>query len=160
MRPGRPAAGATEHDKSAARGRQRGGRPLSGRVRSDGAPDRSRAPGKAATGPASNSPRRTTGPGAIFASSGLIALGVLRALHEQDVQVPEGIAIVSLDGSWETEYSWPALSSVRQPIEAMAEASADRLLDQHSAERREGDAAARVPLEYRVTRPEQRGGIR
>ncbi|MBB5783765.1 hypothetical protein [Nonomuraea jabiensis] len=36
----------------------------------------------------------------------------------------------------ETEYSWPALSSVRQPIEAVAEASVDRLLDQHSAERR------------------------
>ncbi|MET7339512.1 LacI family DNA-binding transcriptional regulator [Nonomuraea sp. NPDC005650] len=75
-------------------------------------------------------------PGAIFASSDLIALGVLRALHEQEVQVPEDIAIVSFDGSWETEYSWPALSSVRQPIEAMAEASVDRLLDQHSAERR------------------------
>ncbi|WP_431918222.1 substrate-binding domain-containing protein [Nonomuraea jabiensis] len=39
-------------------------------------------------------------PGAIFASSDLIALGVLRALHEQDVQVPEGIAIVSLDGTF------------------------------------------------------------
>ncbi|NBE97248.1 substrate-binding domain-containing protein [Nonomuraea sp. K271] len=76
-------------------------------------------------------------PGAIFASSDPVALGVLRALHEQEVQIPEDIAIVSFDGSWGTEYSWPARwSSVRQPIEAMAEASVDRLLDRHSADRR------------------------
>ncbi|MET7339433.1 substrate-binding domain-containing protein [Nonomuraea sp. NPDC005650] len=66
-------------------------------------------------------------PGAIFASSDLCT--------SMRGQVPEDIAIVYFDGSRETEYSWPALSSVRQPIEAMAEASVDRLLDQHSAER-------------------------
>jgi LacI family transcriptional regulator len=75
-------------------------------------------------------------PGAIFAASDLISLGILRALHERNVQVPEQMAVFSFDGTWEAEYSWPPLSSVRQPIEKMAEAAVNRLLNQRPAERR------------------------
>lgn len=68
-------------------------------------------------------------PAAVFAASDLIALGVLRGLHERGIRIPDQTAVVSFDGSWEAEYSWPALSSVRQPIERMAEASVAALLD-------------------------------
>lgn len=75
-------------------------------------------------------------PAAVFAASDLIALGVLRGLHERGVAIPEQVAIVSFDGSWEAEYSWPALTSVRQPIEEMAEASVSALLDRSSPDER------------------------
>jgi LacI family transcriptional regulator len=67
-------------------------------------------------------------PAAVFAASDLIALGVLRALHERGIRLPQDVAVVSFDGSWEAEYSWPALTSVRQPIEEMAEAAVAAIL--------------------------------
>jgi LacI family transcriptional regulator len=67
-------------------------------------------------------------PDAVFAISDLQAIGILRALHEADVRVPEDIAIVTFDGTNESEYSWPALTVVRQPITAMARAAVDAVL--------------------------------
>lgn len=62
-------------------------------------------------------------PEAIFTSSDMQAVGLLRALHENGVRVPEDVAVVSFDGSPESEYTWPALTTVRQPIEEMARAA-------------------------------------
>jgi LacI family transcriptional regulator len=70
-------------------------------------------------------------PSAVFVASDLIGLGVLRAMHEKRVSIPEAIAIVSFDGSWASEYSWPRLTTVRQPIEAMASAALEKLLNPH-----------------------------
>lgn len=67
-------------------------------------------------------------PSAVFAASDLMALGVLRALHEAGIEVPGQVALVSFDGSWEAEYTWPALTSVRQPIAQMAESALTQLL--------------------------------
>jgi len=72
-------------------------------------------------------------PRALFAASDLIALGVLRAAHQRGVRVPEDLALVSFDGSWESEYSWPPLTTVRQPIERMAKAVIDLLLHRETA---------------------------
>lgn len=68
-------------------------------------------------------------PSAVFAISDLIAIGVLRAAHELGVGVPDDLAVVSFDGSRETEYSWPPLTTVRQPIEAMAAAAVELMLN-------------------------------
>ncbi|TCC42981.1 LacI family DNA-binding transcriptional regulator [Kribbella sindirgiensis] len=68
-------------------------------------------------------------PTAIFASSDLQAVGVLSALHEAGVRVPDDVAVVAFDGTPETEYSWPPLTVVRQPLERMAEAAVGRLID-------------------------------
>ncbi|WP_415857431.1 LacI family DNA-binding transcriptional regulator, partial [Sinomonas sp. G460-2] len=68
-------------------------------------------------------------PTAVFASSDLQAVGLLRAFHEAGVRIPEDIAVVSFDGSAEAEYSWPLLSTVAQPVDAMARAAVDALLD-------------------------------
>lgn len=68
-------------------------------------------------------------PRALFAASDLIALGVLRAAHERGIRVPDDLALVSFDGSWESAYAWPPLTTVRQPIERMAESAIELLLD-------------------------------
>jgi LacI family transcriptional regulator len=62
-------------------------------------------------------------PTAIFVSSDNQAVGVLRALHEAGLRIPEDVAIVSFDGSPESEYTWPALTTVQQPLDAMAAAA-------------------------------------
>ncbi len=58
-------------------------------------------------------------PDAVFVSSDMMAVGVLRAFHEADLAIPGDIAIVSFDGSPESEYSWPPLTTLRQPVDAM-----------------------------------------
>jgi LacI family transcriptional regulator, galactose operon repressor len=71
----------------------------------------------------------TKRPTAIFASSDLQAVGVLRAIHEAGLRVPEDIAVVGFDGTAETEYSWPPLTVVRQPLDRMAREAVSRLID-------------------------------
>lgn len=68
-------------------------------------------------------------PDAVFAASDRTAVGLLRAFHERGVRVPEDVAVAAFDGSWEAEYTWPPLTTVRQPIESMAEAAVRRVLD-------------------------------
>jgi LacI family transcriptional regulator len=71
----------------------------------------------------------TPRPTAIFASSDLQAVGVLRAIHEAGLNVPDDIAVLAFDGTAETEYSWPPLSVVRQPLEQLAHQAVTRLID-------------------------------
>jgi LacI family transcriptional regulator len=74
-------------------------------------------------------------PTAIFASSDMQAIGVLRALHEAGLDVPGDVAVVSFDGSIECEFSWPPLTAVRQPVAAMAKGALDMLTSRHDQER-------------------------
>ncbi|MEA5453815.1 LacI family DNA-binding transcriptional regulator [Sinomonas sp. JGH33] len=67
-------------------------------------------------------------PTAVFASSDLIAVGLLRAFHEGGVRVPEDVAIVSFDGLAESEYCWPPLTTLAQPVEEMAQAAVEALV--------------------------------
>ncbi|QHC57786.1 LacI family DNA-binding transcriptional regulator [Rathayibacter sp. VKM Ac-2760] len=67
-------------------------------------------------------------PDAVFAASDLIGIGLLRALRDAELRVPDDIAVASFDGTWEGEYSAPPLTSLRQPLEALAEAALDRLV--------------------------------
>lgn len=70
----------------------------------------------------------TERPTALFVSTDMQAVGVLRAFHEANIRVPEDIAIVSLDGTPEAEYAWPALTTLRQPVGAMAVEAVAHLL--------------------------------
>lgn len=59
-------------------------------------------------------------PSAVFVSSDLQAIGALAALNQLGLRVPEDIAVVSFDGTSESEYSIPPLTTVRQPLAEMA----------------------------------------
>ncbi|WP_374200887.1 MULTISPECIES: LacI family DNA-binding transcriptional regulator [Micrococcaceae] len=67
-------------------------------------------------------------PTAIFATSDMQAIGLLRAVHEAGLSVPGQMAVASFDGSAESEYSWPPLTTVEQPVAAMAEAAVAALV--------------------------------
>jgi LacI family transcriptional regulator len=66
---------------------------------------------------------------AVFASNDQQAIGLLRALHERGVRVPEDVAVVSFDGTKESEFTWPSLTVARQPLPELA-AAALALLDE------------------------------
>lgn len=68
-------------------------------------------------------------PTAVFAGSDLLGVGLLRAAHEHGLSVPGDLAVVCYDGTRESEYSWPPLTVVAQPIEEMAEAAVTFALD-------------------------------
>ncbi len=67
-------------------------------------------------------------PSAVFVSSDLQAIGVLRGLHELGLRVPEDVAVLSFDGTEESEFTAPQLTVVRQPVQTMAADAIDRVL--------------------------------
>ena len=67
-------------------------------------------------------------PTALFASSDILAVGLLRGFHETGIRVPEDVALVSFDGSPEAEFSWPGLTTLAQPIQEMARSAVDALV--------------------------------
>ena len=67
---------------------------------------------------------------AVFVSSDEMAFGLIRALHEAGRSVPEDISVVSVDDIALAAYASPALTTVRQPFEAMGRAAALRLITQ------------------------------
>lgn len=66
-------------------------------------------------------------PSAVFAASDFIAVGAMHAIHERGLRIPEDIAIASFDGTAESAFSWPALTTVRQPFAEMSHAAVTAL---------------------------------
>lgn len=66
-------------------------------------------------------------PSALFVMSDQQAIGLLNAVHRAGIRVPEQLAVVSFDGSSESEFSWPPLTVMRQPVREMAHAAVDLL---------------------------------
>ncbi|MEC5187691.1 LacI family DNA-binding transcriptional regulator [Geobacillus thermodenitrificans] len=68
-------------------------------------------------------------PTAFFVASDPLAVGVLRALHEEGVKVPGDIAIVSFDDIEIAEYVTPPLTTVKVYAEQMGRAAVNLLMD-------------------------------
>ena len=72
--------------------------------------------------------RLTPRPTAIIALSDYIAIGVLQALRQLDLSVPEDISLVGFDDMPFAELIDPPLTTIRQPIEEMGRVGFSRLL--------------------------------
>lgn len=72
--------------------------------------------------------RKDGQPTAVVTGSDLQAVGLLRAIREAGLRVPDDVAVASFDGTEEASFSWPALTTSRQPIEVMAEAAVTAVL--------------------------------
>ncbi|GAA4159850.1 LacI family DNA-binding transcriptional regulator [Gryllotalpicola daejeonensis] len=68
-------------------------------------------------------------PDAIFAASDFLGIGLLSAAAELGVSIPDDVPVVSYDGTAESEFSIPKLTTYRQPVARMARATADALID-------------------------------
>lgn len=72
--------------------------------------------------------RDTRRPTAVFIASDQLAIAALSAFHSEGLRIPEDIAVVSFDGSTESQYCWPPLTTMAQPVQAMAHEAIQRLL--------------------------------
>lgn len=68
-------------------------------------------------------------PDAVFAASDTMAIGAVRAIHEQGLRVPEDIAVVGFDDIPMASRITPPLTTVRQPISRIGAIAADTLID-------------------------------
>ncbi|MEV0618241.1 LacI family DNA-binding transcriptional regulator [Nonomuraea sp. NPDC050404] len=83
-------------------------------------------------------------PRALVAATDEQAIGVLSGAWSRGLDVPGGIALISLDGTPESAHTAPALTATRQPLRAMAEQAVGLLFDDASRA-----PAARAPLAVR-----------
>jgi LacI family transcriptional regulator len=67
-------------------------------------------------------------PSAIFASNDDMAAAVISVAHRRGLNVPEDLSIVGFDDTALATSVWPELTTVRQPISAMAEAALELLI--------------------------------
>ena len=65
---------------------------------------------------------------AVFAANDQMALGVIHALVERDVRVPEDVSVVGFDDIPEAEYFLPRLTTVRQDFDEVGRRGLDLLL--------------------------------
>jgi LacI family transcriptional regulator len=72
-------------------------------------------------------------PSAIFASTDVMAAGVLHAARERGLEVPGDVSIVGFDDTAIAQTIWPPLSTVRWPIRAMARSAAMKLIHPEAA---------------------------
>ncbi|MWV48643.1 substrate-binding domain-containing protein [Rathayibacter sp. VKM Ac-2803] len=64
-------------------------------------------------------------PDAVFAGSDLLGIGLLRGASDLGIRVPEELAIISYDGTSESAFSIPRLTTLEQPVAAMARRAID-----------------------------------
>jgi len=72
--------------------------------------------------------KKSKKPTAVFAFNDMSALGIMRAIREQGLKIPEDIAIVGFDDIPIAAYFNPPLTTVRQPQEEMGRKGAELLI--------------------------------
>lgn len=65
---------------------------------------------------------------AIFAGDDDMAVGVILALREAGLRIPEDVSVMGFDDAFHARHSWPPLTTVRQPIDMLGEEAARLLL--------------------------------
>lgn len=65
---------------------------------------------------------------AVFAANDTMALGLLRALHEQGRRVPTDVSVVGFDDVPEAAYLWPPLTTVEQTFSELGRRAVDLAL--------------------------------
>jgi LacI family transcriptional regulator len=68
-------------------------------------------------------------PTAIFASNDVMAMGAMDAARSRGLRIPEDVSIVGFDDIPQASLVYPALTTVRQPLEQMGRVAAQMLVD-------------------------------
>ena len=89
---------------------------------------------------------------AVFLANDQMALGVLAALHEEGLEIPEDVSVVGFDDLPEAPYFTPPLTTVRQDFEELGRRGVQLVLARLAGEDlhpRAGARAAARPGEHR-----------
>lgn len=69
---------------------------------------------------------------AIFCGDDIAAIGVLRAIHDLNLKVPDDFSVVSIDDIDTAQYLSPMLTTIHVPMEEMGKLAAKMLIDRIS----------------------------
>ncbi|WP_416148788.1 LacI family DNA-binding transcriptional regulator [Salipaludibacillus sp. HK11] len=75
-------------------------------------------------------------PSAFYAGSDPIAIGALKALQEEKIDLPERVSIIGVNDISISKYIYPSLSTVRIETELMGETAVDLIIEKFSNERK------------------------
>lgn len=67
---------------------------------------------------------------AIVCASDMMALGAIRAVRQRGLAVPQDVSVVGFDDSPLIAFTEPPLTTIRKPVDAMATAAVDALLEE------------------------------
>lgn len=87
---------------------------------------------------------------AVFCCNDEVALGLIRAMHEQGRRVPQDVSVVGFDGLDLGEYSFPPLTTIRQDFRRHGREMVALVLEQVSSGRADGSRAIVIPTELVV----------
>ncbi|WP_322043452.1 LacI family DNA-binding transcriptional regulator [Paraburkholderia sp. J67] len=93
----------------------------------------------------------TVRPSAIFAGNDMMGIGALRAAAERGLRVPADCSIIGFDDIELGHFTWPALSTVGQPVRALGEMAALTLIERIGTAERERSA---LKVRRRVMAPQ------
>lgn len=101
---------------------------------------------------------RSPRPTAIFAGNDDMAAAVVSVAHRRGLDVPGDLSVVGFDDTAPATTVWPELTTIRQPVSAMAEAALDMLLaDLRSRRRGSPPVSAERVLEHELIIRESSG---
>ncbi|WP_241236999.1 LacI family DNA-binding transcriptional regulator [Georgenia faecalis] len=86
---------------------------------------------------------------AVFCANDQMALGLMRALYEHGLRVPDDVSVVGFDDIPESAYFWPPLTSVAQDFHRVGERLVSLLFEQIRGGARP-DTHVLVPVELKV----------
>jgi LacI family transcriptional regulator len=69
-------------------------------------------------------------PTAVFAANDDMAAGVIMAAHKMNLKIPQQLSVCGFDDTPVAHQLWPALTTIKQPIRAMAKKATELLLKQ------------------------------
>jgi len=95
-------------------------------------------------------------PTAFYIGSDPIAIGALRALHEEKIEVPGRVSIIGVDDISISKFVYPALSTVRIETELMGETAVDLVMERITTDRK---IAKKVYLETKLNIRDSSGKV-
>ncbi|WP_448658729.1 LacI family DNA-binding transcriptional regulator [Sphingomonas sp. CJ99] len=93
-------------------------------------------------------------PTAIFASNDDMAAAAMAVAHRRGLDVPDDLSVCGFDDTPLATTIWPALTTIRQPTEALTRTAFERVL---RAINGEADTAERVELDHLLVRRQSDG---
>lgn len=70
---------------------------------------------------------RRARPSGVVALNDLLAIGLMSGFHAQGIRIPEDVSVVGIDDIQLASFSYPTLTSVRQPYREIAESAVERV---------------------------------
>ena len=87
---------------------------------------------------------------AVFCANDELALGLIRAMHEQGRRVPADVSVVGFDGLAVGEYTFPPLTTVHQDFRRHGREMVSLVLEQATSVPLDGGRSVIIPTELLV----------